>query len=136
MSTTQDSLFESSDAIEALQELEQNTRSAVIRKRSGERVEIDIPVVIRPANSSDRSSRGWAGVTANVSGTGCMVVTAAPLVPGDVYAVDFDDEELELPLTLGRCLRSRMIREDAFEAGLRFFSPIDLAMAIAEENAN
>ena len=129
-SSTQEPLFESSDAIEALQELEQNTRRAVIRQRSNERLEIDISVTVRPGNSSERQRSAWKGVTANVSGSGCMLVTSSPLIPGDIYSVEFHDDAIELPNTLGRCVRSRMIRDDAFEAGLRFFDPIDLADAV------
>ena len=122
---TKSDVFETSDAIEALQSLEQNTREAVVKQRGNDRLEVDIAVDVRPGNLSQRYQTCWTGVTGNVSETGCLVMTGVPLTPGDIYALSFD-ETTGIPSALAICLRSRMIRDDAFEAGMRFFDTIDL----------
>ena len=129
-STQPTDLFESSPAIEALQALEKNTRAAIMHERGNDRMDIEIKVTVAPGNASERSRVSWAGVTGNVSPTGCLLVTSAPLVPGDIYYVSFDDDNTNLPHAIGRCIRSRFIREGAFEAGVRFFSEINLADAV------
>ena len=41
-------------------------------------------------------------------------------------------EVLDLPIVFGRCLRCKLIREDAFEAGFSFFTPIHLEDFVQE----
>ena len=125
-------LFETSDALEALEALEKNTQSAILHERGNDRLDVEVKVTVQPGNASERSKVAWPGVTANVSRTGCMVVTAAPLVPGDIYWVSFDEVDAKLPNAIGRCIRSRFIQEGAFEAGLRFFQEIDISGSATE----
>jgi hypothetical protein len=49
-----------------------------------------------------------------------------PLLVGDVYRLQFERNTLDLPLTFARCVRCRLVREDAFEVGFAFFSAICL----------
>lgn len=128
--STPQQLFESSDAIEALQALEQNTRAAIMHERGNDRLDIEISIVVAPANASERSKTTWQGVTGNVSPTGCLIVTSAPLIPGDIYFITFDSDKVKIPNAIGRCIRSRFIKEGAFEAGIRFFQEIDLSEAV------
>lgn len=129
MIDTNEKLFEKSNAIEALESLEKNTRSAIMHERGNDRVDVEIKVLVSPGNSSERSQTAWPGVTGNISPTGCLVVTGGPLIPGDIYFVSFDSPDAKISNAIGRCIRSRFIREGAFEAGLRFFQEIDLTDA-------
>ena len=45
---------------------------------------------------------------------------------GDIFRLEFDLEWIEAPLVFGRCLRCRLVREDVFETGFKFFNPVDL----------
>lgn len=111
-----------------LRELEQQTPEAIRRQRSSERQDISVPVGIRPGNSSDRAAKPEVqGVTGDVSTGGCRVMTAQPMLVGDVYQLHFAKGQLDLPILYARCLRCRLVREDAFEAGFVFFEKIELA---------
>ena len=54
-------------------------------------------------------------------------MTSRPVLVGDVYQLHFAKGELDLPILYARCLRCRLVREDAFEAGFAFFEKIVLA---------
>ena len=45
---------------------------------------------------------------------------------GDVYRLEFDREQLDLPLTFVRCVRCSLLEEERFEVGFRFFTLIAL----------
>ena len=51
---------------------------------------------------------------------------SSPIGVGDVYRLSFDRSVLDLESLFVRCLRCRLVREDAFEAGFSFFQPVDL----------
>ena len=74
------------------------------------------------------------GVTGDISEGGCSAVFPIPTRVGDVYRLQFERKQLDLPLTFARCVRCRLIREDAYEAGFAFFSAICLPenVAVAE----
>ena len=55
-----------------------------------------------------------------------MAIFVSPVTVGDVYRLQFDKASIDLPLVFARCLRCRLVREDAFEAGFTFFTPISL----------
>lgn len=111
-----------------LQELEQQTPEAIRRQRSSERQSIKIGVQIRPGNASDRvAGADVEGVTGDVSTGGCRLMTSRPLRVGDVYQLRFDKQELDLPIIYARCLRCRLVREDAFESGFVFFEKVELS---------
>ncbi|MEL6497731.1 MAG: PilZ domain-containing protein [Planctomycetota bacterium] len=111
-----------------LRELEQQTPEAIRRQRSSQRQDLSIGVTVRPGNASDRRTRPDAdGVTGDVSTGGCRVMMSEPMLVGDVYQLHFAKGELDLPIVYARCVRCRLIREDAFEAGFAFFERIVLA---------
>jgi len=49
-----------------------------------------------------------------------------PLIVGDTYRLSFENEPLDLPLVFARCSHCQLIKEDVYEAGLAFFTPIQL----------
>lgn len=113
-------------AHELLSELEQQTPEAIRRLRSSERHEVQSGVKIRPANASAFGEQAIEGVTGDVSPGGCRVMSAVPIRVGDVYKLEIEKGELDLPILFARCLRCRLVREDAFESGFAFFTSIKL----------
>ena len=55
-----------------------------------------------------------------------MILFSDPLLVGDIYRLSFERSTIPLEPMFARCLRCRLVREDAFEAGFSFFNPIDL----------
>lgn len=120
-------MFESSDAIEALKQLEVSSRSAVLQKRSQTRLSIEIGVTIQRGDSSRRGEMTISASSSDISNTGCKLLAPFPVLPGDVYWLSFDANSAGIGSVMARCVRCHMIREDAFEIGLSFFDEIDLA---------
>ena len=129
-----DSLFGMSDALEALSELENNTSEAIVAQRSSERLEIQTKVIIRNGNASQRHVFAIEAVTADVSNGGCMVLMPRPIMAGDLFWMSFDDSQVRIGSLLARCMRCRMVREDAFEAGFRFMNDVDLSSAVVSQS--
>lgn len=117
---------------ELLQELERNTPEEIRRRRAHFRLAIKSKVVISPGNASDATRFRWQGVTGDVSQGGCKALFPMPIAVGDVFRLDFREEPLGLSIIFARCIRCREVREDAYEAGFRFFTPI----ALPESNTN
>ncbi len=113
-------------AHDLLKELEQQTPEAIRRLRSSERHEVQSGVQIRSANASAINEPTIEGVTGDVSPGGCRIMSNVPLRVGDVYKLEIEKGELELPILFARCLRCRLVREDAFESGFAFFNTIKL----------
>ena len=44
-----------------------------------------------------------------------------------MYRLSFDRTVLDVESLFVRCLRCRLVRENAFEAGFSFFQPVDLS---------
>ena len=131
MFNQQDELFELTDALSALGELEKNTDRAILAQRASERLDIKCKVVVQAANASDRSRLTIEGITADVSNGGCQVMISRPIFVGDYFVVSFPDGMLRIGSTLARCLRCRMVQEDAFEVGFRFEHDVDLQSALS-----
>ncbi|MFI4871201.1 MAG: PilZ domain-containing protein [Phycisphaerales bacterium JB061] len=109
-----------------LNELEQQTPEAIRKQRATERHEIRCGVNLKPGNASDVHKPTIEAVTGDVSSGGCQVMSSQPLCVGDVYKLEFEKGELDLPTIYARCLRCRLVREDAFESGFAFFTPVKL----------
>jgi hypothetical protein len=112
--------------IALLQELESNTSDEIIRQRAWSRIQVKARVVVQPGNTSEMRTMKVAGVTGDISSGGCQILLPIPLQVGDTYRLTFDRATLDLPMTFARCVRCRLIREDAFESGLAFFQEIEL----------
>lgn len=125
-----DDLFDSSEALDAIAELERNTSSAILSQRSSERLEIKTKVLVRPANASQRHEFNLECVTADISNGGCMVLAGRPVIPGDLYWLTFDDAQIKVGSLYARCLRCRYVREEIYEAGFRFLNDISLRDAL------
>ena len=81
---------------------------------------------MRSANTSALRDFRVNGVTGDISESGCGLLLPVPARVGDVYRLEFERSKIDLPTTFARCVRSYLVREDAFECGFRFFSMISL----------
>ncbi len=117
------------DANELIKELEQSTPESVKNLRAHARISVRVQVTVQPASLSERDGVRLQGVTGDVSSGGTQILLARPLRIGDLYQLTFDRAELDIPPAFAICLRARMVRSDAFEAGLKFLSPVELPSA-------
>lgn len=113
-------------AFDLLQELGRNTSAEIQRQRAHFRRVIKAGVVLQCGNASDLLKCKLKGVSGDISEGGCSVLFPLPPHVGDIYRLEFDRHAVDLPLTFARCVRCRLVREDAYEAGFAFFKPIVL----------
>ncbi|MEE9296905.1 MAG: PilZ domain-containing protein [Phycisphaerae bacterium] len=118
--------FSADEAFNVFQELEQNRSEEIRKQRCRFRAAVKSAVTLEAGNSSARRSFKAKGVTGDISESGLGALFPVPIAVGDIYRLQFDQSELALPLTFARCVRCRLIREDAFECGFLFFAPIGL----------
>ena len=123
------------DALSILQELERNTTDEIRRQRAHFRMTTKAGVTLQPGNASDLLSFKVKGMCGDISEGGCCILFPIPVGVGDIYRLQFDRAALDLPLTFARCVRSRLVREDAFEAGFSFFTPVCLPATLAAGSA-
>lgn len=126
-----------SEAYNMLEELESNTSDELLRKRTHFRIRIKSTVILLPGNASDHLKFKLQGTTGDLSQGGCQALFPMPVTAGDVYRLVFDRQTLDLPMTFAQCMRCQQLRDNAFEAGFRFFAPVTLpkslvAMPMAE----
>lgn len=112
-----------------LGELQQSTPEAIKGARAHTRLTIRTKVIVQPANMSQRLSMKVQGVSGDISAGGCQLLLPLPIQVADIFWLTFDREVVDIPPVYGRCMRCRVIREDAFEAGFAFFKPVDLSFA-------
>ena len=124
------------DALDALTDLERSKSEDVKRARNSARVRIRAEVDVQPGNAGDRERFSIKGVTGDISGSGCQLLFPLPMRVGDFYLLTFERSVLRLEPLLARCLRVRLVREDAYEAGLKFLQPIDLSDALGESTSD
>jgi hypothetical protein len=110
---------------ELVKELATNTAAEVQARRIHPRFTVSLPVAARPGNFSDRTRGAVPGRTVDVSQGGCLIIFEQSVHVGDVYALDIDRKNTKLPLIYARCVRARMLHDDAIEAGFSFFAALD-----------
>ncbi len=108
-------------------DIERQSMDSIRKLRAHERLEVRLNIIVAPGNSSDTSRFKVKGVTGDISEGGSRVLLPLPLTPGDIYRVEFDKAQADLPLVFARCMRCRLVRENTFEAGLAFFNKISLS---------
>jgi len=122
-------------AFDLLQELGRNTSAEIQRQRAHFRRVIKAGVVLQSGNASDLLKFKLKGVSGDISEGGCSVLFPLPPRVGDIYRLEFDRQAIDLPLTFARCVRCRLVREDAYEAGFAFFRPIVLPGRAEKQSA-
>ena len=111
---------------EQMLELERNTEEVIRRHRARERLAIKARIVVQPGNAGDVRKLKVQGVTGDIAPGGFQALLPVPMRVGDVYRISFDESQVMLPMTFARCVRCRLVREDAYESGFSFFTPIQL----------
>jgi c-di-GMP-binding flagellar brake protein YcgR len=114
---------------ELLEDLGRQSLDEIQKLRADSRVELKIAITLRPGNSSERRDWESEGHTKDISRGGCRAVLADPPCVGDIFRLSFQDTELGLPMVFARCLRVRLVREDVFDCGFRFFSSLEIPEA-------
>ncbi len=125
------------DAFGLLRDLERNTPEEIRRQRAHFRVAIKAAVILQAGNASELMTFKLKGVTGDISEGGCSALFPIPTSVGDIYRLQFDRKSVDLPLTFARCVRCRLVREDAYEAGFAFFAAICLpeSMVVGRESS-
>jgi len=121
------------NADELVREIEQNTPDAVTRARAHARFSVRTTVFVEEASMSHRSGTKLQGVTGDISAGGAQILTPRPLRINDMYLISFDRESVDIPPAYALCVRARLVRADAFEAGVKFISPVVLPTGPSEE---
>jgi len=120
------SLVDEDVSFDILQDIEKQSGEKHQQQRVYERFAVKAKAILQPGNSSEFLSFKMQGIIGNISTGGCHAMFPVPIQVGDIYRLHFDKEQLNLPISFVRCLRCRLISEDAFEAGFIFFRPITL----------
>lgn len=118
------------DAFDLLQDIGRNTPAEIQKQRTHFRVAIKAEIVLQPGNASELLDYKLKGTTGDISEGGLSALFPLPTSVGDVYRLQCNRAQLNLPLTFARCVRCRLIREDAFESGFTFFTPISLPESV------
>lgn len=126
----------SRDAVDALLTLEKASDDAFKAQRAHTRVESNSRVVVKAANASQRDTISFEAVCNDISAGGCRVLSNRALLVGDLYYLAFDRSQLDVPPAFARCLRCRFLREETFEMGFAFLTPVDLPKARIQEDAD
>ncbi len=107
-------------------EREQQSRDRLKPLRAHERMTHRIGVRLRQGNASQRRALDLSGKTGDISEGGCGAVFPEPIMAGDIYQLEFDSAAIDLPVVYAQAMRCRMLSDDRFEVGFRFFTPIQL----------
>jgi len=116
------------NAFELLHALESQTPEPLRKLRESERVTIQAFTRLEGSDPTNPMVHEHAAV-GDVSRMGCRILLPEPLQVGAVYKLTMDIETIEadtLDATtiFARCVRCRLINEDAYEMGMRFFTPV------------
>jgi c-di-GMP-binding flagellar brake protein YcgR len=111
---------------ELLRTLAQQKGVEVGQSRKHTRIEVELKVVVRPANASEHARFRLQGISADLSRGGCRLILPLPVGVGDVFRLEFASAAQPIAPVFARCLRCRLVREQVFEAGFQFLTAIEL----------
>ena len=97
---------------------------------------LNVQLIIRPSNSSQRRETSIRGYCKNLSQSGCGVVTdCAPRV-GDMYRFEMpSDTTHPIHGAHARCVRCHLLDEEAFEVGFSFITPVELNVTATQADS-
>ena len=120
------------DAVEALLSLDKSSDKAFQAQRAYARFESNTKITIKAANASQREAINFSAICNDVSAGGCRVLSTRALMVGDLFFIQFDRSKLDVPPVFARCVRCRFLREETFEMGFSFLTPIELPRVSSE----
>lgn len=136
LNSNENTLKDGFQADELIDELAKSTSDAVKKLRGQARQSIRVKVFVEPASMSARNGVRFQGITGDISTGGTQILLARPLAIGDVYQISFERDELDIPPVYALCLRGRVVRPDAYEAGLRFLEQVTLPASTSTEEVS
>jgi hypothetical protein len=110
--------------LEAFLDLQENSDAK--GNRAHKRIQLRARCTVWPGDASRRGEGAITTVCNDVSARGCRVISITPIMVGDLYRLEFDQETLDVAPVFSRCLRCRLLRDDAYEVGFAFFAEVDL----------
>lgn len=122
------------DLINVLDEMERSTSDSLRAQRASTRHIIHSKVAVRPANISDRSSWTRDGTSSDISSNGSKVLLSRPIMVGDMFFLTFESECVHVPPVYARCMRCRLLNEEAFEVGFKFLTPVEIVNRLEAED--
>ncbi len=126
--------FNKDHGFDLLKELEQNTPEEIRRQRAHFRFMVKVPIILQPGNASQIREFKVQGVTGDISEGGLGALFPIPVNVGDIYRLQFDRKQIDLPMVYALCMRCSMVRDDAFSSGFKFFSAIELPYQLSQMN--
>lgn len=114
------------DTLEAVSSIQSNNADAIAAHRKHRRIDIRTKVVVQPGNCVDRGDQQWLGECHDISQGGCRLLTREPLQIGSVYWIQFEPTKFKIDPVFARCVRGNLLRENAFEFGMSYLTPIEL----------
>ena len=121
------------ETFELLAELERSTPETIKKSRAHTRLEIRCKLIVQHGDISRRLDMKLQGMTGDISHGGCQALFPLALRVGDIYYLSLDRTALDVTPVMARCMRCRMIREDAFETGFAFFAPVELPTQLSTD---
>jgi hypothetical protein len=119
--------FEFSDEdYELVSELERNIPEEIRKRRLHFRYTIKVPVTLQSGNASQLLNSKVQGITRDISSGGLGAIFPVPVNVGDIYRLEFDPSDIDLPLSFARCVSCALVREGAFSSGFKFLQNIVL----------
>ena len=113
--------------MEAVKSLKSNNTEAIKAQRKHRRFEIRTKVILHPGDCVERGTLQWTGECHDISKGGCRILTQKPLELGSIYWIQFKpSEDVKLDPVFARCVRGQLLRENAFDFGMCFLTPIEL----------
>jgi hypothetical protein len=116
----------SQDAVAAADSIQSSNADAIAAQRKHRRFDIHLKIIVQPANSIDRAETKWLGECHDISSGGCRVLVQRPLELGSLFWIQFEPSEFSIDPVFARCVRGHLMRENAFEFGMSFLTPIEL----------
>lgn len=119
------------DELAVVSSIQYSTADAIAAQRKHRRFDIRTKVIVQPANVVDRGEVKWLGECHDISRGGCRVLTSRPLELGSIYWIQFEPNTIKpnnvkIDPVFARCVRGHLMRENAFDFGMSFLTPIEL----------
>ncbi|MEZ6109211.1 MAG: PilZ domain-containing protein [Pirellulaceae bacterium] len=124
------------DAVEALLSLDKSSDKVFQAQRAHARFESNSTITIKAANASQREDINFSAICNDISAGGCRVLSNKALMVGDLFFLVFERGQLDVPPVFARCLRCRFLREETFEMGFAFLTPVELPRGPVEDDSD
>ena len=91
-------------------------------QRKHARMRVNAKIELHLGNSCDRNQSAIKGICRDVSVAGFAAVLESPPQVGSIYWSSFEPSQFDWHPVFVRCMRCRLLTEDAYEAAFAFFT--------------